>query len=223
MGSITTEPTVDALVEALLRDAGTIDLGDAEARLFIMTARRLAEGRPVTRDALAALAEREGLTGNEAEESLQWLSERDEEGSIVGLGGLSLNEWGHRFRVDGRDFTTWCALDTLYLPRVLDRWALATSSDPQSGEELRVRIGPDGEVEAPAGAVISIVVPQIDHKSLESAEQIWTAFCNYSLYFASEANGRAWFEGKHVTPYFLPIADGARLALDWLSPVTRKL
>lgn len=221
MQDTTTRPSVAGLSERLLRDAGTIDLADGHARLFIHGVRRLAAGRPLSDADVTALAAGQGLTLAEANESLKWLAERNDDGDIIGLGGLSLGNWGHHFRVDGRDLTTWCALDTLYLPQLLKLPVAITSPDPVTGEEVAVTIGTDGTIEAPATAVISIVVPKIDHQGLESAEQIWMAFCNYSLYFASEANGRAWFAGKNVEPFFLTVAEGMELGRQWLQPIIR--
>lgn len=219
MSKITTKPTVDEIVAALIQDAGTIDLQGNEARLFIQTVRHLAQGQPVTAEDVQSIAAELDLTLEQANDVLNWLAERNDAGDIVGLAGLSLNQWNHDFRVNGGDFTTWCALDTLYLPQILRQDVTIRSADPVSGETIQFKLGADGEFDAPENIVISIVIPKIDQQGLESAEQIWSAFCNYSHYFVSEASGRVWFEGKPVEPVFLSVAQGIELGQKWFAQV----
>lgn len=219
MSTIMTKPTVDEIVAALLQDTGTIDLQGNEARLFIQTVRHLAQGQPVTTEGVRSIAAEVELTLEQANDVLNWLAERNDAGDIVGLAGLSLNPWNHEFRVNGRDLTTWCALDTLYLPHILRQDVGIKSTDPVTDEIIQFRIGTDGQLDAPEDVVISLIVPKVDHQGLESAEQIWTAFCNYSLYFATEENGRTWFEGKQVEPLFLSVAEGIELGQKWFAQV----
>ena len=62
-----------------------------------------------------------------------------------------------------------------------------------------------------------------DHyqKGLESAEQIWSSFCSYSHYFASEDNARKWFADKDVEPEILSIEDGHELGRKWFAKVNQ--
>jgi alkylmercury lyase len=216
---IETRQTVDEIVAALVRDAGAIDLHDNEARLFIHVVRRVAEGQPLTDQDVTEIAAGLGLTKTEADDVLNWVAERNDAGDIVGIAGLSQNHWSHGFRVNGHDLTTWCALDTLYLPLLLRNEAVITSKDPGTEVAITIAIDEEGVVRAPAGAVISIVVPKTDQKGLESAEQIWSAFCSYSHYFTSIESGREWFEGKHIDPIFLSIEEGFELGRKWFAQV----
>jgi alkylmercury lyase len=216
---IETRPTVDDIVAALVRDAGSIDLHGNEARLFIQVVRRVAEGQPVTDRDVTDIAAGLGLSKTEADAVLNWVAERNDSGDIVGIAGLSQNQWSHGFRVNGHDLTTWCALDTLYLPLLLRGEALITSKDPGNEAAITIETDEEGVVRAPDGAVISIVVPKTDQKGLESAEQIWSAFCSYSHYFTSIESGREWFEGKHVEPIFLSIEEGFELGRQWFAQV----
>lgn len=213
------KPGVDDIVAALLRDAGTIDLRGNKAQLFIQSVRRLAEGKPLTAQDVTEIAGGVGLSRNQAGAVLSWLAERNEEGDIVGLAGLSLKQWNHNFEVNGRHFTTWCALDTLYLPQIIRKDAKIRSVDPITDEKIHVTLAPDGVVEAPANAVISIVIPKIDQKGLESAEQIWSAFCSYSHYFTSTESARQWFQERHVEPLFLSVDEGFELAGKWFAQI----
>lgn len=214
-------PSIDDIVEALLRDAGTIDLHGNEARLFVHAVRRLAEGQPLTSQHVMDVAADVGLSKKQADSVLNWLAERNEEGDIVGLAGLSLNQWNHSLEINGRHFSTWCALDTLYLPQIVQTDAKIQSMDPVTKEEIHLTVAPDGVVKAPTGAVISIVIPKIDQKGLESAEQIWSAFCSYSHYFTSEESARQWFEERHVEPLFLSVDEGFELASKWFAQILK--
>jgi hypothetical protein len=206
-------------VEALLRDAGTIDLHGDEARLFVQALRRLTEGNPLNARDVEEIAASVGLTKEQADNVLSWIAEKNDDGEIVGMAGLSQNQWNQKFRINGRDFTTWCALDTLYLPQVIGQAAAVEAPDPVTGEVVRFTLGPDGVDEVPERAVISIVVPKVKEKGIESAEQIWTAFCSYSHYFTSVENGQKWFEGKHVEPIFLTIDEGYELGGKWFAQI----
>src|SRR5688572_6466349 len=77
--------------------------------------RRLAEGRPISQSETAAIL---GCREDEVDARLAEMricAERDDQAAIVGC-GLSLRPTRHRFTVDGKEFFTWCALDTLAFP-----------------------------------------------------------------------------------------------------------
>lgn len=90
------------------------------ARLVVRTLRRLAQGRPVPMtdvDGLASDLER----AEEAVDFIKQMTEKDDDGNVLGLMGLSLSDHPHDFEVDGQDLHTWCAWDTLFLPPLLGR------------------------------------------------------------------------------------------------------
>ena len=91
--STITKPTVDEIVAALLRNTGTIDLQGNEARLFVQTVRRLAQGRPLTDGDVEEISAGLDLTLEQANDVLNWLVEQNDDGEIAGIAGLSLNEW----------------------------------------------------------------------------------------------------------------------------------
>ncbi len=210
---------VDEVVADLLRETGSIGLYGSEARLFIQAVRRLAGGRPLTARDVGEIAALVGLSSEEANSVLARLAERNKAGEIVGLAGLSLNQWNHRFEIQGRPLSTWCALDTLYLPQVLRQEARVLSRDPMTKGEIRFKLGPDGVVDAPADAILSIVVPQIDRQGLESVEQIWNAFCSYSNFFVSLDSARRWFDSRSIDPVFLSIDQGFELGSKWFAEI----
>lgn len=220
MSDTIVKPRVDEIVKALREDTGELDLNPQESRLFIQTLRLLAEGEPVSPEQVAQIAASVNLSADEADVTLSWISELNDKGHIVGLAGLSLNNWSHKFKVNGRSLATWCATDTLYLPQLLQQTAEVNSSDPVNEQIIQLRIGPDKvEQYTPPSAVISTVVPKVKEKGLKSAEEIWMAFCNYSLYFTSVETAQAWFKGKPVAPIFLSIEEGHELGRKWFEKV----
>jgi alkylmercury lyase len=67
--------------------------------------------------------------------------ETDEQGRIVGS-GLTLRPTPHRFALDGRQLYTWCALDTLILPVVLEQGATVESPGHGAGTTILLTVDP---------------------------------------------------------------------------------
>ncbi|MGH2536498.1 MAG: organomercurial lyase [Candidatus Promineifilaceae bacterium] len=218
-------PTAADIAGALRDETGELGLSRQQTRLFIQALRLLALGRPVTREQVAQIAAGLEMPSEEAQTTLDLMSERSGQGGaaqIVGLGGLSLNNWTHKLRLGGRAFSTWCAFDTLYLPPLLGQVGEVESPDPITKEPVQLTVTPAGLGRySPAGAVISMVVPQVSGQGLQSAEQIWSTFCNYSHYFASPATARQWFSTQAVEPVILALEEGNQLASQWAERLGR--
>ena len=213
--------SVDAIVAVLRAEAGELDFDPQGARLFVAVLRALSQGKPLSPEAVAALANGLGIPAEKAQE-LDWVAEKNEQGGIVGLAGLSLNDWNHTFWVNDRRFTTWCALDTLYLTPLLGQTTQVETRDPVTKEPIRLTIDPEGvRSHTPGSATLSIIIPQVRIKGLQSAEQIWSAFCSYSHFFTSEQTARAWFAGKEIEPLFLTIEEGFELGRKWFENIGR--
>lgn len=203
-------------VDALVRSYDELDippkLAPQEARLLIGVWRALAEGAPVPPQRVEEIAAGAGLTAQEANEFLKWMSEKDEAGSILGTMGLTLTDWSAiRFKVDGHELRTWCALDSLFLPPILNKTAEVEVPSAVSSEPVRLSIGPE-RVEGldPAGAVMSTVVPsQADRDGVQSVEEIWGIFCHHSLLFATRTEAESWAAGKDGVDLFVLAIDEA--------------
>ena len=134
-------------------------------RAFYLTQhllRLLAEGRPIAAEDLAARADLplEVVVGA-FEQIRKQGGEFDEAGRVVG-NALTLNPTPHRFAVNGRTLYAWCALDTIFLPGLLEETAEVESTCPVTGETIRLTITSDGVTQySPAGAVLSIAVPGV--------------------------------------------------------------
>ena len=171
--------------------------------LLIPLLRLLVEGDPVTVEQLAAAA---GRTLEEVRRGLDAVpdTEYDDQGRIVGQ-GLSLVPTPHRFTVAGEELYTWCALDTLIFPALLDRPARVESVSPASGEPIRVTVDPAAGVTSvePATAMVSLVNP-------EEITSIRSSFCNQVHYFTSPEDAAEWLVA-HPDAEVAPVAEAYRI------------
>jgi len=178
-----------ALREAGLRQAFTPEV----SRLTVRLLREVARGGPVSPQQVERITSALDIEQQTTREVLHKLCERDGEGNVVGIAGLSQNPHPHDFTVNGVQLTTWCALDTLFLPVLLQQTAEIASPCPVTGEVIRLTITPQGVTsKQPASAAISIVIPQPRTSGLESVEEIWTTFCYHVHFFASEHSAQEW-------------------------------
>ncbi len=151
------------LVGAWRADSADLAEGERDQRILGLTA--LVQGI-VDRGAVtpAEFVARLGASPDEASSLLRSLVACGvalaEDGSVVGA-ALTTRPTPHRFRVRGNDLYAWCALDTLFLPGLIDATAEVRSTCPQSGQEIHLIVAPD-RVESciPGSAVLSVVIPQ---------------------------------------------------------------
>lgn len=181
----------------------------AEAMQWAMVPllRLLTRGRPVSAEELAASS---GRVVEEVRRVLPTLPsvELDEQGRVVGS-GITLNPTPHRFVVDGQVLYTWCALDTLIFPSLLNKAAQVESPCHGTGDPVRVSVTPDGVTSVePAASVVSIVTPS-------EVSAIRSSFCNHVHFFASEDAASGWLD-QNPDATVVPVAEafelGRRLA-----------
>ncbi len=65
----------------------------------------------------------------------------DESGQVVGA-ALTTLPTPHKVRVDGKDLYAWCALDTLFIPGLIDESVDVESTCPSSGETIKLTVSP---------------------------------------------------------------------------------
>lgn len=189
----------DRLVDALA-DSPT----GRQGWLHVPLLRLLASGKPV---AVAEIARATGRTAAEVRAALAtWTdTEYDAHGRIVGY-GITLHPTPHRFRVDGIELHTWCALDTLAFPILLGRPADVVSPCRATGDPIGLHIDPAAGVSdlRPATAVISVVVP-------DRLDAVRAAFCDQVHFFASAEAAQPWTDA-HPGTSAVRVADAFRLA-----------
>lgn len=193
MSTTNQTPAAQAL-EKLIRSGGVLDYGPERSRLLLRILWSLGEGRPVSHKQVEQVSDDIGIGRDDAREFLSGVAEPGPDNTIVGTLGLSLNETSHHFTVNGKQLYTWCALDTLFLPALLDRPASIESESPVSKTKIRLTVGPLGvEAVDPPGAAVSIVLVDVDAAAeMNSVEAIWTAFCHHVFFFASRQEAEAW-------------------------------
>jgi alkylmercury lyase len=159
--------------------------------------RELARGRPIPKERVDWIVADAGSDPEEAHKLLRELTDRDADNNVLGIMGLSLNDTPHRFYVNGARMSTWCAVDPLFLPAVLDQTASVESESPVSGKKIRLTVSPQGVEEVdPVGAVVSIVIVDPDDANMGSVEAIWGTFCHHTFFFASREEAERWAAGR---------------------------
>ncbi len=138
----------------------------------------LLEGQPVSQERIAS---RLHVAREEVPALLQG-AELDAQGNFVGW-GLTLVPTRHAYQINGRQFYVWCAGDAITFPILHKTSAVIVSSDPISGETIRLIGTPEGARDvAPGSAVVSWVRSPSGTIPLETVR---AAFCNRIHFFAS--------------------------------------
>ena len=135
---------------------------DRRVRGFATLVRGIAKTGTVTPDEFCR------QTGSSADEASQLFSglaasgmEVDESGNIVGA-ALTTTPTPHALSFGGRSLFAWCALDTLFIPGLLDEVAEVESTCPASGTDVRLVVTPEGvSTVDPGDAALSVVLPGV--------------------------------------------------------------
>jgi alkylmercury lyase len=191
----------DGLAETLKVDGETLRAG---VELY----RQLAAGKPVRLDNVASVL---AVSVGDLKETLEkWAIsalEYDEKGRVVGFGGLTLKPTAHRFQVSEHPLYTWCAFDTLFIPRLLNKTAQVTSTCPVSGRSIHLSVGPDGiEQCRPKGAYISLLT----YPASQLKGNVKSCFCCHIHFFASQDTAHTWLS-HHEGASVLPVNEASRL------------
>ncbi len=181
----------------LVRPGGPLDYGPDLTRLLVQVLRVLAGGRQIPPEQRNQIAADLGLPREDAIRFLDQVSERDAAGNIVGIAGLTLNRTRHRLQVDGTWMSAWCAQDALFLPILLGRTVIVESTSPLSKRKIRLMVSPGRLDEvSPPGAVVTMVLMDLDKLSLSSVEAIWATFCHHIFFFTSRDEAERWAVGR---------------------------
>lgn len=157
------------------------------ARLEILMLRLLAEGHPVSAERLAHIANVPvELVAAVFEQGQALGGEWDAEGRLLG-NGLTLIPTRTHFKVNGNELYTWCSLDAMHLPGLLELTAEVESTDPISGEKIHLTIPPDcAPTYHPSGTVLSIVLSGGNRSGPQSP------LCSQMQFFVSKETAETW-------------------------------
>jgi alkylmercury lyase len=186
-----------------LADALTAAVPELDARqqeLGVNLIRLLAEGEPVSAGQLAERVERP--EAEVAAELERWPAVfRDDHGRVMGYAGLTVTEMGeHRLRLDGRELSTWCAYDALFLPELLGQTVSVTSRCPVTGEPISLTVGPEGVSDLrPADTVVSFLAPD---KPFDS--DVIQSFCHFVHFFSTPEASASW-TGEHPGTFVISV------------------
>jgi alkylmercury lyase len=172
-----------------------------EQRAAVALYRELAKGSPVHADQLGRAlgvspAESRSLLQREA---IKCFAYADDEGRVLGFGGLAATPMHHRFEVQGHTLWTWCAWDSLFIPEILGRAAHVRSADPENGEIVSLVVTPDRvESAVPETTVVSFI--EIDAPVFQgSAANVMAKFCHSVFFFSTRLSGERWIAKRPGT------------------------
>ena len=185
-----------------------LDYGPDHARLLLQVIRQLAHGRPITAEEVDRRVADLGIGSDPAHQFLRECTERDATDQIVGAMGSSLSHHPHRLSVAGVSLSAWCALDTLFLPAMLELSATIESPSPVTHHPIRLRVSPERVEEVnPEAAVVSLVIVDPSRENMASVQAIWSTFCEHVHFFATREEGERWANGREQIA-FLTVEEG---------------
>lgn len=208
--TVSETPTVEQYLSTV---ESHVRFSPQEQKVAVAIYRELAKGTPVE---VQQLGRTLGISSGETQtllgrDPLRSFIHSDQQGRILGFGGLSMAPTPHSFEVDGRALFAWCAEDTLFIPAYLGRQARIKSHDPETGELVQLAVAPDRiESIVPQHAVISLKKPESDLFDA-SAENVIRSYCDFIFFFASRASGERW-AAKHAGIFLCSLAEGFALA-----------
>lgn len=135
-------------------------------------------------------------------------------GNIDSYWGLTTRKTKHRFQIGNFTLYNWCSWDSLFIPRLIDKTAQIESTDPLSGDIIRLTISPkSGIVEIePEESVVSFIVPNTE----DMRENVIQNLYSYIHFFTSEKSAQEWLsETKHSeNSFILSVQEAHELGLE---------
>jgi len=131
-----------------------------------------------------------------------------EGGNIIGFMGLTTHPMTHSIKIDGITAYTWCALDALFIPELLGKQALVSSSDPVTKNPIEFVVDINQvQTAKPSDPVVSLVNPDAEKLN----EDVISNFCHFIFFFESGETGKDW-TANHPDTYLVPLSDALNLA-----------
>lgn len=222
-----TELTVGRVIEAWTSERNQMLETNPEAVYFstILTdtiLKLLSNGEPATAQDISHLAK---LPLEEVYEAFALIKQQggefNEEGSIVGL-ALSLNPSIHKFQVNGNQLYTWCALDALFIPGLIDQTAEVQSTCPVTELPINLTVTPSNVSHInPPNTVLSITIPGLSCRTqYDSPDKPKTGpksdGCSQMFFFSSLKAAEEWVV-DHPGIAILTVQEAYQLAyVNWI-------
>ncbi len=134
-------------------------------------------------------------------------------GTVTPTDMISPSPTNHRVYFEDEILYTHCVLDALALPSLRDRSAEVVSRDPESRQNVRLRLSPRGLEQsdgAPAQAVVSLGVLADETRPLHEA------FCPFVNLFVSPASYDRWARSQtRAITAPIPLDAAVALARSW--------
>lgn len=182
--------------------------------LALSLVRLLAHGRPVTDAVLAAAAGH--AIDDVATQLAHWPNiERDADDAVIGFSGLTLRPTAHSLQVDDRQLYTWCAWDTLFLPRVLGATAHVSSVCPVTGRRVQLVVNPEGIERADPDSVQVSFPPLAGTNTAD----ITGTFCCHVRFLVGGDAAQTWLQ-THPGGHVLELVDAFELGCRTAAPLT---
>lgn len=174
--------------EAGLFAQGQADLTKKERELYRWILTSFAAGRPPS---LADLSEQTAHLQLDRDQALERLEGTDlicrdsDSGAVSVAYPFSALPTLHTLDLDGVQGYAMCAVDALGVAYMLGQPVTVTSRDPQTGDEVRVRVDPDpGTVDATPSQAVALA------GHVPGAGALASSCCPVTNFFASEINAR---------------------------------
>lgn len=115
--------------------------------------------------------------------------QRDSNGNIVGIAGLSIEPTAHEVRVDGKQFWTWCALDAVGIVSAMELTGQVVSTTPGQSDPMRIEFV-DGQ--AMSNHTIFIL------GGFDGADA-YESWCPNVNFFATARDAESWASERGLT------------------------
>lgn len=138
---------------------------------------------------------------------------------------LSITPTMTKFTVESLDLYAWCALDSLFLPGLIDKAAKVQAVCPSTGGLIEMTVTPEGVHQLnPTDAVLTVEIPpEFSEKQQLDADDSMDANCDLMHFFQTADAAEKWI-AKRENITMVSIEEGWRLANEaWIKPFKKSL
>jgi len=161
----------------------------------------LAQGRPVSVEEIAKAADTGTRQVEEAVDAAR--CERDAQGRLIDLYGMTLTPTLHRLTIDGKILFSCCALWAHVIPKLVGATVQVDSVDPLQRELVHLSVSPSGVESAnPPGAAATLAVA--NQEAIDT--NVGEAFCHRVRHFVSRESAEA-FAAERQTCHAIDVSE----------------